>query len=89
MTVERCADEALRLWRIEEYHGGSKQFCGIERVQHRSATAQRSHIGLAVHVFLRLECHSGVSGFEVKKAIVRVAVRAYLAQPLYVQLSTA
>jgi len=92
MTVERCADEALRLWRIEEYHRGLKQFCGIERAQHRSAMAQRNHIGLAVRAFLRLECHrlrTGVSWFEAKTAIVREAMRTYLAQPLYVQLATA
>ncbi|HTP06905.1 MAG TPA: IS701 family transposase, partial [Anaerolineae bacterium] len=92
MTLERCADEALRVWRMEEYHRGLKQFCGIERAQHRSATAQRNHIGLALRAFLRLECQrlrTGMSWFEAKTAIVREAVRAYLAQPLYVQLSTA
>ena len=92
MTVEPCADEALRLWRIEEYHRGIKQFCGVERAQHRSAKAQRNHIGLALRAFLRLECHrlrTGMSWFEAKTAIIREAVRAYLAHPLYVQLSTA
>jgi len=90
--VERCAEEALHLWRIEEYHRGLKQFCSIERAQHRSAQAQRNHIGLALRAFLRLECHrlrTGVSWFEAKTAIMRETVRAYLAQPLYVQLSTA
>jgi len=92
MTIERCANEALRLWQIEEYHRGLKQFCGLERAQHRSATAQRNHIGLALRAFLRLECHrlrTGVSWFEAKTAIAREVVRTYLAQPLYVQLSTA
>ncbi len=49
-------------------------------------------IGLAVRAFLRLECHrlrTGMSWFEAKIAIVREAVQAYLAQPLYAQLSTA
>jgi putative transposase len=39
-----------------------------------------------------LEVHrlrTGVSWFEAKTAIVREAVRAYLAQPLYTQTSTA
>jgi len=92
MTLEQCADNALHMWRIEEYHRGLKQFCGIERAQHRSAKAQRNHIGLALRAFLRLEVHrlrTGVSWFEAKTAIVREAVRAYLAQPLYTQTSTA
>jgi putative transposase len=92
MTLEQCADNALQMWRIEEYHRGLKQFCGIERAQHRSAKAQRNHIGLALRAFLRLEVHrlrTGVSWFEAKTAIVREAVRAYLARPLYTQTSTA
>jgi hypothetical protein len=92
MTLEQCADNALHMWRIEEYHRGLKQFCGIERAQHRSAKAQRNHIGLALRAFLRLEVHrlrTGISWFEAKTAIVREAVRTYLAQPLYTQTSTA
>jgi putative transposase len=92
MTLEQCADNALHMWRIEEYHRGLKQFCGIERAQHRSAKAQRNHIGLALRAFLRLEVHrlrTGVSWFEAKTGIIRNAVRAYLAQPLYTQTSTA
>jgi len=92
MTLEQCADNALHLWRIEEYHRGLKQFCGIERAQHRSAQAQRNHIGLALRAFLRLEVHrlrTGVSWFEAKTAIVREAIRSYLACPLYTQTSTA
>jgi len=74
-------------WMIETYHRGIKQFCGIERCQARSATAQRNHIELALRAFLRLEYHTfikGISWFEAKTAIVRDAVRAYLAQPIYV-----
>ncbi|MDW8325874.1 MAG: IS701 family transposase, partial [Anaerolineales bacterium] len=40
----------------------------------------------------RLECHrlaTGVSWFEAKAGIVREAIRAYLARPLYVLPSTA
>lgn len=86
MTLELCADHALQMWKIEEYHRGLKQFCGVERAQHRSAQAQRNHIGLALRAFLRLEVHrlrTGTSWFEAKTAIIRDAVRAYLAQPLY------
>ena len=74
-------------WMIETYHRGIKQFCGIERCQARSATAQRNHIEFALRAFLRLEYHSfvkGVSWFEAKTSIIREAVRAYLAHPTYV-----
>ena len=92
MTLWQLAEQAEKCWRIEEYHRGIKQFCGIERAQHRSATAQRNHIGLALRAFLRLESHrlrTGVSWFEAKTAIVREAVRAYLANPLYTEIATA
>ena len=74
-------------WMIETYHRGIKQFCGIERCQARSETAQRNHIELALRAFLRLEYHSfvkGISWFEAKTSIIRDAVRAYLANPAYV-----
>ena len=74
-------------WMIETYHRGIKQFCGIERCQARSASAQRNHIELALRAFLRLEYHSFVRGrswFETKISIIRDAVRAYLAHPTYV-----
>ncbi len=92
MRIAQCAEDALYLWRIEEDHRGIKQCCGIERARHRSAVAQRNHIGLALRAFLRLESHrlrTGTSWFEAKAAIVREAIRAYLAQPLYTQISTA
>ncbi|HSD84746.1 MAG TPA: IS701 family transposase, partial [Anaerolineae bacterium] len=80
MTVERCADEALRLWRSEEYQRGLKQFCGIERAQHRTVTT----------LAWPLEYHrlrTDGSWFEAKTVIGREAVQAYLAQLLYLQLS--
>jgi len=73
-------------WTIETYHRGIKQFCGIERCQARKGRAQRNHIGLALRAFLRLEhhCfHRGISWFEAKTSIIREAVRAYLAKPLF------
>lgn len=79
-------------WTIEHYHRGLKQFCGVERAQVRAARAQRNHIGLALRAFLRLESHCyhrGISWFEAKHAIVRDAVRAYLACPMYQLISTA
>ena len=79
-------------WTIEHYHRGIKQFCGVERAQVRAARAQRNHIGLCLRAFLRLERHCyhvGISWFEAKTAIIRPAVRAYLANPLYTLPATA
>lgn len=89
MTRVRFAGYA---WTIEHYHRGIKQFCGVERAQVRAARAQRNHIGLALRAFLRLESHCyhrGISWFEAKHAIIRDAVRAYLAHPIYQLISTA
>lgn len=78
-------------WAIEHYHRGIKQCTEVERCQARSATAQRNHIGLALRAFLRLEYYGfthGVSWLEAKTAIIRDAVRSYLAHP-WIRLSTA
>jgi hypothetical protein len=79
-------------WAIEHYHRGIKQFTGVERCQARAARAQRNHIGLALRAFLRLEIqcyHKGISWFEAKTSIIREAVRAWLAKPLYTLNPTA
>jgi hypothetical protein len=92
MTIQQAAAYALVAWQIEVYHRDLKQFTGIERCQVRLAVAQRNHIGLAIRAFLRLEVHrirTGISCFEAKTSIIRDAVRAYLAQPLFVLASTA
>lgn len=86
---ERLAQQG---WGIETYHRGIKQCCGIEKAQVRQAPAQRAHILLALRAFLRLEIHrlrTGMSWYEAKLAIIREAVRAYLAQPRYRLQSTA
>ena len=91
-TPERLAADGLQVWHIEEYHRALKQFCGVERAQHRSAVAQRNHIGFALRAFVRLECHrlqTGVSWFEAKRQIVRDAIRDYLAHPTCQLWSTA
>jgi hypothetical protein len=91
-TNDLAMDELTRLthaeqcWAIENDHRGLKQCCGVERAQVRSARAQRNYIGLAIRAFLRLEHHfyaTGVSGYEAKARIVRGAVRAYIANPVY------
>ena len=79
-------------WSIEEYHRGIKQLVGVERCLARTAIAQRNHIGLALRAFLRIERHcflTGISWFEAKASIIRQAVRAYLAQPIYTLNPTA
>lgn len=88
LTRLRLSENAFT---IEHYHRGLKQFCGVEKGQMRLARAQRNHIGLAVRAFVRLEAYCyprGLSWFEAKARIVRSAVTAYLANPLYT-LSTA
>jgi hypothetical protein len=92
MTIEQAADYALDAWQIEVYHRGLKQFTGIERGQFRLEIAQRNHIGLAIRAFVRLEVHRSqrqISYFEAKAAIIRDAIRAYLAHPTLVLQSTA
>lgn len=73
-------------WQIEQYHRGIKQFCLIERGQMRRRQPWLNHIGMCLRAFLRIESHcyrTGISWFEAKHSIVREAVRAYLANPLY------
>lgn len=79
-------------WGIEQYHRGLKQFCGVERCQVRAARAQRNHIGLAIRAFVRLErnrIRTGMSWWEAKASIIRDALRAYLAAPLFTLGATA
>lgn len=64
----------------------------MERCQARSARAQRNHIGVAIRAFVRVErffFRTGISEWEAKARIVREAVRAYLAAPLYTLTATA
>jgi hypothetical protein len=92
MTLQQAADHALEAWQIEVYHRGLKQFTGIERGQFRLEIAQRNHIGLAIRAFVRLEAHrlhTHLSYFEIKTAIIRDAIRAYLAHPTLILEPTA
>jgi putative transposase len=92
MTIQQAADYALDAWQIEVYHRGLKQFTGVERGQFRLEMAQRNHIGLAIRAFVRLEAHRlqhKLSYFETKTAIIRDAMRAYLAHPTLVLEATA
>lgn len=92
MTLEQCAFYALDAWQVEVYHRGLKQFTGVERAQYRLEIAQRNHIGLAIRAFIRLEAYrlrTGISWFEAKTAIIREAIRAYLAHPSITLSATA
>lgn len=73
-------------WKIEEYHRGIKQFCGVERCQARSGLSQRAHIMFSLRAFLRLEVErlkTGISWFETKRKIIRLAVCLYLKYPCH------
>ena len=68
-------------WKIEEYHRGIKQFCGVENCQARKGQSQRAHIMFALRAFLRLEAErlrTGISWFESKRKIIRPAIRSYI-----------
>lgn len=82
---------AAPAWGIEVYHRGLRQHCEVERAQVRAARAQRNHVGCALHAFLRLERHrlaTGASWWAAKAAIIRDAIRHYLAAPTYTLSST-
>jgi len=73
-------------WKIEEYHRGLKQFCGVERCQCRKNISQRSHILFSIRAFLRFEWQRisyNQSWFESKRSIIRDSIRSYCSQPLY------
>ena len=86
MDESKRKDLAKKSWKIEEYHRGIKQFCGVEKCQARKEESQRAHIMFSLRAFLRLELQrvkSGISWFESAMKIRRVAVKAYLNDPLY------
>src|SRR5690348_6951367 len=88
-TRKQIAGEALA---IEEYHRGLKQCCAVERCQARGERAQRNHILWAIRAFVRLEwqrVQTGLSWYESKKRLVREAVRAYRAKPIFTLPTTA
>ena len=68
-------------WRIENYHRGLKQTCGVSGCQHRSRTAQITHIACSILAFIRFEIKrlaTSISWYEQKKTITRAAITAYL-----------
>ena len=92
MSDQKRAELARRAWGVETYHRRLKQYCGAERSQCRSAEAQHNHIQMSIRAFLRLELHrveTAISFYESKTAIIRDAIRAYLADPTYMLPSSA
>lgn len=80
-------------WKIEEYHRGLKQQCGISKCQARNPRSQRNHIWCSIHAFITLELHrikTNISWQEAKLSIVRWAIHQYLLKPRFnFQFSTA
>lgn len=71
-------------WSIEVYHRTLKGACHVEHAMVRAGRAQRNHIGLSIRAFTRFERHrvkTGLSWSQMKAAVIRLAVRAYLAHP--------
>jgi len=69
-------------WKIETFHRGIKQCCGIERCYLTLERSQRNHILCAFLAFLKLEMEriqNGISWYEQKWSIPRVATANYLA----------
>jgi len=86
MREEKRAELEKEGWGIELYHRGLKQCCGVERAQVRNAVAILNHLLFCLRAFLRLEVHrlkTGISWYEAKFSIIRVAIRWYLAHPTY------
>jgi hypothetical protein len=82
-----------RRWKIEEYHRGLKQQCGISKCQARKARSQRNHIWCSIHAFIALELHrikTKISWNEAKLSIVHEAIYQYLLKPrIHFEFSTA
>lgn len=84
MNLERRAELKKISWKIEEFHRGVKQFCGIERCQARKSQSQCSHILLSIRSFLvfeRARLMTGVSWHESKMRIHRSAVADFIEKP--------
>ena len=71
-------------WAIGTRHRGIKRCTEAGRRSARGEGARRNHTGRAPRAFLGLEYHvssTGISRAEAEAAIIRDAVRSYLAHP--------
>ena len=69
MQEEKRKELTKKAWKIEEYHRGIKQFCGVERCQARRNSVQRAHILMTLRAVLRFEIQritTGITWFETK-----------------------
>jgi hypothetical protein len=92
MAEEKREELARRSWGVETYHRRLKQYCGAECPHCQSDEAQHNHIRMSIWTFLRLELHRvemAISFYESKTAIIREAIRAYLANPIHILPSSA
>jgi putative transposase len=72
MQEEERKELVKKAWKIEEYHRGIKQFCGIKRCQARRNNIQRAHILMAIRAFLKFEVHkirTGISWFKQRRTL--------------------
>jgi len=86
MDPERHTELRKISWKIEEFHRGVKQFCGIERCQARKTHSQCSHILLSIRSFLvfeRVRLKSGISWHESKMRIHRSAITRFIEYPSF------
>jgi hypothetical protein len=51
MTEDKRKELEEQAWKIEEYHRGLKQRCGVERFQVRRTESIIGHIQLALRAF--------------------------------------
>ena len=78
-------EAAATRWKVEEYHRGLKQACGLEKCQARSERSQRTHIFCSILSFVFLEIrrlNEGISWYQTKRILENYAVKSYLKQPL-------
>jgi len=81
LTVKEFDSLRRIRWRIENYHRGLKQHCGVSRCQSRGRLSQITHIAASILTFLKLEftrLTEKISWHEQKQSITRQAVTNYL-----------
>jgi len=83
LDAETLSGHMDHRWKIEAFHRGIKQCCGIERCYSTRERSQRNHILCAFLAFLKLEgkrIQSHISWYDQKLSIVRPATTLYLAK---------
>lgn len=80
--AETIKSHSNHRWKIENFHRGIKQCCGVERCYSVLERSQRNHILCAFLAFLKLEAEriqKNISWYEQKWSISRMATVNYLA----------